>query len=274
MGAARIFLYDTGEGSAVLMLHGFNHHAEAWARNIADVAAAGHRVVVPDLPGFGRSGVPPMRYSLRGYADFVADLAGVLDLASVHLVGNSMGGAIALRTAIDHPGLVRSVTAVDPAGMFSVVPFGWTLAANRLVQRVIRPFMGRRRMIEEGHRRAYHDPAHFDMRQVDLIAEAWTQPGYAEHILRMAETMLLAPADELLWEKLPGIRVPVLVAWGREDRTLPLRHAYHAAQRIPGAELRVYDRCGHLPMYEKATEFNRDVVAFLSRVDGGAKPGN
>ena len=252
------------------MLHGFNHHAGAFVRNIADVAAAGHRVIVPDLPGFGRSGVPEMRYSLQGYADFVAELAAALDLSSLHLVGNSMGGAIALRTAIDHPGLVRSVTGIDPAGMFSSVPVAWTLASNRLVQRVLRPFLGNRRLIDEGHRRAYHDPSLFDRGQTNRIAEAWKQPGYAEHILGMAESMLLAPANELLWQRLPEVSVPVLIAWGREDRTLPLRQAYHAAQRMPHAELRIYDNSGHLPMYEEAEAFNADLVDFLERADAAA----
>jgi 4,5:9,10-diseco-3-hydroxy-5,9,17-trioxoandrosta-1(10),2-diene-4-oate hydrolase len=56
-----------------------------------------------------------------------------------------------------------------------------------------------------------------------------------------------------------------MVVWGRQDRTLPVQHAYRAAQRIPGSELVLYDQSGHLPMYEKAEDFNRDLVDFLHR---------
>ena len=63
----------------------------------------------------------------------------------------------------------------------------------------------------------------------------------------------------------PGLDHPVLIAWGRQDRTISVQHAYRAAYRIPGAELVIYDNCGHLPMYEKADDFNRDLVGFLRR---------
>jgi pimeloyl-ACP methyl ester carboxylesterase len=247
------------------MLHGFNHHAEAFVRNIATVAEAGYRVVAIDLPGFGRSGVPEMAYSLRGYSDFVAELLDALSVDRAHLVGSSMGGAISLRTAIDHPARVASVTAVDTAGIFARVPRVWSLAATPLARLVLKPFMGRRRLLFESHRRAYHDPTLASAEQVDVMAEAYTQPGYRDHILGMAQSMFGAPDSDLLWDHLPDLRTPVLVVWGRQDRTIPVSHAYRAVHRIPGAELVIYDRCGHLPMYEKADEFNRDLIEFISR---------
>src|SRR5258708_32984409 len=97
------------------------------------------------------------------------------------------------------------------------------------------------------------------------MAEAYAQPGYKDHILGMAESMLLAPEGELLWDALPTIKAPVLIVWGRQDRTIPVRHAYRAAQRLPSAEVVIYDECGHLPMYEKADDFNRALTAFLAR---------
>ena len=97
------------------------------------------------------------------------------------------------------------------------------------------------------------------------MAEAYAQPGYKDHILGMAQSMLLAPEEEMLWDALPGIKQPVLIIWGRQDRTIPVRHAYRAAQRIPSSEVIIYDRCGHLPMYEKADQFNHDLGEFLAR---------
>ncbi|MEA2646479.1 MAG: hypothetical protein QOE92_1562 [Chloroflexota bacterium] len=263
VGPATVFHYDVGAGPALLLIHGWNHHAEAWIRNIGPLAEAGHRVVAVDLPGFGRSGMPRMDYSLRGYSAFLGRLLDALDIEHVSLVGSSMGGAIALRTALDHPDRVATVTGVDAAGMFERAPRLWGLVASPVLRAVVRPFIGRRRLLEESHKHAYYDSAVSSALQVDVMAEAHLQPGYADHFLGMAQSLMAA--DARLWEDLPSLRAPVLVVWGRQDRTLPVAHAYRAAQRMPRAEVVVYDRCGHLPMYEKADDFNRDLLDFLAR---------
>ena len=265
VGGGRIFHYDIGTGEPVVLLHGYNHHAEAWVRNIGPLAAAGWRVIALDLPGFGRSGVPEMRYSLPGYAGFLADFLDTLGIGSAHLVGSSMGGAIALRLAVDHPDRVNSVTGVDAAGFFTHVPRYWSIAANPLAKVLIRPFLGQKRLLRWSHSRAYYDSTLSSTEQTDLMAEAYAQPGYKDHILAMAESMLLAPESDLLWDALPGIKAPVLIVWGRQDRTISVRHAYRAAQRLPSAAVVIYDQCGHLPMYEKPDDFNRDLAAFLGR---------
>jgi pimeloyl-ACP methyl ester carboxylesterase len=279
VGRGRIFHYDVGAGEPVVLLHGYNHHAEAWVRNIAPLAAQGWRVIVPDLPGFGRSGVPRISYSLAGYSRFLLAFLDALKVDSAHLVGSSMGGAIALRTAIDRPDRVRTVTGVDAAGLFPSVPKAWSIAANPLAKLLIRPFLGRKRLLEWSHSRAYDDPSISSTVQTDLMAQAYAQPGYKDHILGMAESMLRAPEEGLLWDALPGIQQPVLIIWGRQDRTISVHHAYRAAQRIPSSEVVIYDRCGHLPMYEKAADFNRDLGVFLAshagapRRSGAAKTG-
>jgi 4,5:9,10-diseco-3-hydroxy-5,9,17-trioxoandrosta-1(10),2-diene-4-oate hydrolase len=174
-----------------------------------------------------------------------------------------MGGAIVFKTAIDSPDRVITVTGVDPAGMFTSAPRIWALAGHPLVRAALRPMMGQRRLLEWSHARAYHDQSLSSARQVDVMEKAYTQPGYKDHLLGMAESMLLKPDDGPLWDQLPRLLRPVLVVWGRQDRTLPVNHAYRAAQRIHGAQLKIYDRCGHLPMYEQADAFNRDLLAFI-----------
>jgi 4,5:9,10-diseco-3-hydroxy-5,9,17-trioxoandrosta-1(10),2-diene-4-oate hydrolase len=265
VGPADVYHYDVGTGPAVLMLHGWNHHAEAWIRNIGPVARAGFRVVALDLPGFGRSGMPHIDYSLRGYARFVTRFLDGLGIDRAALVGSSLGGAIAFKTAIDHPSRVSAVVGVDPAGMFERPPRLWSLLASPALRAVVRPFVGRRRILEESHKNAYFDKTLSSPQQVDVMAEAHLQPGYRDHFMAMAQSLATAPAAELLWEGLPSLTVPVMVVWGRQDRTLPVQHAYRAAQRIPGSELVLYDQSGHLPMYEKAEDFNRDLVDFLHR---------
>src|SRR5258708_28518278 len=156
VGRGRIFHYDVGNGEPVVLLHGYNHHAEAWIRNIGPLAAAGWRVIALDLPGFGRSGVPAMRYSLPGYAGFLVDFLDTLGVGSAHLVGSSMGGAIALRMAVDHPDRVPTVTGVDAAGFFTSVPWFWSIAANPVVKTLVRPLLGQRRLLPWARSPAFH----------------------------------------------------------------------------------------------------------------------
>lgn len=265
VGPASVYHYDVGSGPMILLLHGWNHHAEAWIRNIGPLVGAGFRVVAPDLPGFGRSGMPRVDYSLRGQARFVTRFLDGLSIDRATIVGSSMGGAIALKTGIDNPARVRAVVGVDPAGMFATAPRLWSLLASPVLRLAVRPFLGRRRLLEESHKNAYYDRALSSPQQVDVMAEAHLQPGYSDHFMEMAQSLVAAPDHDLLWDELPGLKMPVLIAWGRQDRTLPVQHAYRAAQRMPQAELVLYNHCGHLPMYEKAADFNRDLVDFLRR---------
>lgn len=265
IGPARIFHYDVGGGPAVVLLHGWDHHAEAWVRNIVPLAEAGYRVVAPDLPGFGRSGMPRIDYTLRGYSRLITRMLDALDIDRAVFVGSSMGGAVSIKTAVDHPERVGAVVGVDPAGIFDQAPRFMSLLSSPFLRFAVRPFVGRRRIVEESHKNAYFDRTLASPLQVDLIAQAHRQPGYREHFITMAGSLTANPMQGRLWDALPSLDLPVLIVWGRQDRALSVQMAYRAAQRVPRSELVIYDRCGHLPMYEKADEFNRDLTDFLQR---------
>jgi 4,5:9,10-diseco-3-hydroxy-5,9,17-trioxoandrosta-1(10),2-diene-4-oate hydrolase len=149
--------------------------------------------------------------------------------------------------------------------MYAEAPRFFWLLTSPIIRVAMRPFIGRRRIVVESHKNAYFDKTLSSPLQVDLISEAHLQPGYREHFMNMAQSLTAASDQQVMWDQLPGIRQPVLIAWGRQDRALPVQHAYSAAQHMPGSELVLYDRCGHLAMYEKAEDFNRDLVDFLQR---------
>jgi 4,5:9,10-diseco-3-hydroxy-5,9,17-trioxoandrosta-1(10),2-diene-4-oate hydrolase len=180
-----------------------------------------------------------------------------------------MGGAIALRAALQWPDRVGSVVAADAAGMFATTPWIWRLGASPLAKALarplMRPFLGRAQLIDRSHRRAYFDQTLPVEHHTAITTAAFAQPGYKDHFLQMMETLWGMPEKETLWDALPRLTTPVLVIWGRQDRTLPLQHGYRAIYRMPHAEFIVYDRCGHLPMFERADDFNRDVAAFLAK---------
>src|SRR5258708_19819137 len=91
VAGGRIFHYDVGAGEPVVLLHGYNHHAEAWIRNIGPLVAAGWRVIALDLPGFGRSGVPAIRYSLPPYPPFLVAFLDTLRIGYAHPLALSVG---------------------------------------------------------------------------------------------------------------------------------------------------------------------------------------
>ena len=114
-----MFYTDEGEGSPVLMVHGWSCDGSDWAWQAPALKAAGYRCITPDLRGHGRSSVADDGYTPRGYASDLAQLIKQLGIGPVVAIGHSMGGAAVVALAVEHPELVRAVVPVDSAYGFS-----------------------------------------------------------------------------------------------------------------------------------------------------------
>lgn len=251
---------DEGAGDqAVVFVHGFPFQASMWEPQIPVAAETGRRVVIPDLPGFGRSAVPADRsaYSLDRYADLVAALVGELGLGRVVLVGLSMGGYIALAVARRHPevlaGLVLADTRPDPE-----TPEGRQTRSDQQA------------LVEE---RGDVTPL-VDGLLTRILAD--TGPRYAEVGATLGNMMRsTAPAGwigalEAIKQRrdqtdlLPSIAVPTLVVVGESDALVPVDVAEAMAKAIPGARLEIVPGAGHVANLENPDVFNRAFSEFLS----------
>ena len=248
---------DAG-ASVVVFLHGSGPGASGYSnfkKNVDAFVAAGHRVVVPDLPGFGYSSKPTDRdYTTDFFSSHVVGLLDALGIRTCALIGNSLGGAIGIRTAIDHPRRISKLVLMSPGGIEDLE----TYMAMPAMAKMIRNFVdgqldkdGLRRVLET----LVFNPAHITD---ELVNERWA-------ILREQPSEVLGrmviPNMET---ELSRIQCPVLSFWGVDDEMLPasggqkITRACRPSRHIELAE------CGHWVMVEHTRLFNATCLDFLA----------
>ncbi|MCX4432219.1 MULTISPECIES: alpha/beta fold hydrolase [Streptomyces] len=235
-----------GTGEPLLLLHGIGHHRQAWDP-VVHILAAEREVIAVDLPGFGESPALPdgLTHDLGTVVPTLGGLCEALGIERPHVAGNSLGGLLALELGREK--LVRSVTAISPAGFWSPVErryaFGVLLAMRQGARRLPLP------VIERLSRSAAGRAA--------LTSTIYARPGRRSPEAVVAETLALARAEGFadtlragttvqFTDDIPGL--PVTVAWGTRDRLLVRRQGIRAKHIIPRARLVRLPGCGHVPM--------------------------
>jgi pimeloyl-ACP methyl ester carboxylesterase len=255
----RLHYLDEGGGEPVLLLvHGFPFSARMWEPQIAAFSDR-HRVVAPDLSGFGESEVPPERsaYSIDGYADEVAGVVAALGLGRVVLAGLSMGGYIALALARRHPQILAGLVLADTRAEADSQEVKSRrsdqqvfLSARKdiapLVDGLLENLLSKRGPARE----EVADRAGALMRTVD-------PDGWIGALEAMKQRSDASPG-------LAGITVPTLVLVGEDDEITPPSAAEAMAEAIPGARLVVVPAAGHLTNLENPEAFNEAVGGFLA----------
>ncbi|MFI1003091.1 alpha/beta fold hydrolase [Streptomyces galbus] len=235
-----------GRGEPLLLLHGIGHHRQAWDP-VVDILAADRDVIAVDLPGFGASpGLPDgLAYDLPTTNAVLGALCEALELDRPHVAGNSLGGLLALE--LGRARLVRSVTALSPAGFWSPAErryaFGVLLAMRHIARRLPLP------LVEQLSRTAAGRTA--------LTSTIYARPARRSPEAVVAETLALARATGFEQTLRSGAtvqfvedvpQVPVTVAWGTRDMILVRRQGVRAKQIVPRARLVRLPGCGHCPM--------------------------
>ncbi len=267
---------DETAGDAVLMIHGVGGWAENWSAVMEPIAATGRRALAVDLPGFGESEAPG-RVPYFGpreafYPRFVVALLDALGLSSAHVVGNSMGGAVAYTAAVTAPERTRSLALVASGGLGSDIAFFLRLATLPGTITLTRVF-GRPSHAREVLRTCFYDPSRVPAALYDEVVR-YGLASYPEFVRALRSGVTIRGVRESLrrhWiAQAPRYGGPVLVLWGRQDRVLPPRHVDDARDVFPRAEVRLIDRCGHLPMLERPDEFLAALLPFLDRAEARA----
>jgi pimeloyl-ACP methyl ester carboxylesterase len=223
--------FESGSGSAVVMIHGVNDQAGTWF-TVAPALARTHRVILPDLPGHGESapGEGPIPISL-----ILARLEAVIgNTDNVTLVGNSFGGWIALLHALKHPSQVTRLF-LEASGGLSRSPAVPLVAHTR--EEAI-PIL-----------RAVHGP---DYQPQEWVIEALLQRANGSPMLRLTELV-----EHNVESRLNEINTPATLIWGANDGVLPLSYANALQQTIPNAELQVIEGAAHIPHMQQPAQFLR-----------------
>ncbi len=238
-------------GSVVVLVHGLGGQAEDWRMLTPYLVKAGFRVYMPDLPGFGRSERPAdFSYSIHDQAGAVIGFLDGLGLKQVDLGGWSMGGWIVQRVAGEHPERVRRLMLFDSAGIHEKP--AWE---TRLFTPV--------------------STAELDQLDELLMPRPPTIPGFvARDILRESSrhawvihraVSSMLTGQDTTDDLLTGLRMPVLLVWGAEDRITPLSQGERIHSLIPHSELEVVPGCGHLAPGQCTAQIGPKVVEFVKR---------
>ena len=263
----QVHLRDEGprdDPEPIVLIHGTSaslHTWDGWTEALKDQ----HRVIRMDLPGFGLTGpAPDGDYRMTRYADFIAALLDQLGVRRAVLAGNSLGGGVAWRTAVQHPERVSRLVLVDASGyplQSTLVPLGFRLAQIAW----LKPVMGKllpRRMIESSVRNVYANPDRVTPELVDRYYELTLRTGNRESL---TQRMKLRETDAQSAGLIPTIRQPTLILWGAQDRliTEPSGQRFH--QDIAGSQYVVFDGLGHVPQEEDPARSVSEVMKFLGQ---------
>jgi 2-hydroxymuconate-semialdehyde hydrolase len=268
----RIRYHETGSPSdpPVVLLHGIGRSLEDWS--LQHSRLPGHRVISLDLPGFGLSQRRPAPATLVSFAEAMWGALDALAIpAPVHLMGNSLGGAVAMQMLVDEPGRVSTLTLVNSAGFGREVTFALRMLG---IPGLGRPLLTRidPRAARRIERSLFADRALVTDERVAFAVKAARQPDFAATYLEIAKALGglrgIAPRwrSELIG-RVARHRIPTLIVWGERDLILPATHLAAARAALPHAQSHLFAGTGHMPQIERPDEFAALVLAQLRSRD-------
>jgi pyruvate dehydrogenase E2 component (dihydrolipoamide acetyltransferase) len=249
----RLRYLELGEGDnlPIVLIHGFGGDLNTWMFTQPALAES-RRAVALDLPGHGGSGKEVGPGDPESLADAIEAVVDGLAVERAHLVGHSMGGALAALTALRRPERIASLTLIAPAG------FGPELN-TAFIDGFVRA--ARRREAIEALNQLVHDPALVSRAMVEEVLRYKRLDGVTAALTTIAGAWFAGGRQALdLTGRLGALTLPVQLIWGRDDRIIPVAHAEALASRWP---VHILDETGHLPHLEKSGEVNRLIKAFV-----------
>lgn len=275
----RVSTLTMGEGPDVMLLHGLGGTKSSFYDTAAALSRDGYRVHAIDFPGFGGSSKPATApYSARWFAETVTLTMDALEIDRAHLVGNSMGGRVALEVGLRDPDRVAALALLCPAVAFIKREY-------HPIIRLARPEFGllphrfTRGMVAGQLWSMFGDPDAVDPAVADVAVDEF-QRIYASAGARYA--FLCAARNIYLdkpfgkggfYSRLADLEAPALFVWGTRDPLIPAGFKRHVARWLPSAEQIVLDGCGHVPQVERPEQTNGLLIRFLARADALGSPG-
>lgn len=262
-----------GDGDeAILFIHGMAGSSDTW-RLVMPSLARDHVVLAPDLPGHGRSAKTPGDYSLGAAANSLRDLLIGLDVGPVTVVGQSLGGGVAMQFTYQHPELCRRLVLVSSGGLGREVNLLLRLLSApgaEAVLSVAAPWFVRdagnvvRHWL--GDRGVRADRLDEMWRAYDSLGDAETRKAFLRTLRSVIDLggQAVNAEDRLYLTS----EVPTMVIWGDDDKIIPVTHAEHARTAMPAARIEILEGVGHFPQVESPTK----VIELLSDFIASTEP--
>jgi len=255
---------EIGEGEPLVLVHGLGGCWQNWLENIPHFARS-HRVIVPDLPGFGESPMPGWEITMEAYGRLLRLLFERLGTGPVTLVGNSMGGFISAEVTVSEPTAVKKLALVSAAGVSHSRAYRAPAETAGRMARAAAPLMLRHReraLRRPGLRHRIFRNLFYKPNQLrpELI---WEITHYGLESAGLVAAIRALSGYDIL-HRLDDVEIPTLIVWGQNDYVVPPDDAFEYDRRISHAELVIFERCGHLPQAERPVRFNRLLDRFLA----------
>jgi pimeloyl-ACP methyl ester carboxylesterase len=248
-------------GRTVLLVHGFSVPYYIWDSTATALSGAGYRVVRYDEYGRGLSDRPDVEYNAELYDRQLGELLDSLKITDkIDLAGVSMGGSVTGVFAGRHPDRVRSLMLFDPVAGTTAKSqgmFDWPIVGAYLWQTLAVPTMA------AGQASDFAEPARFPD-WADRYREQMRYHGFGRALLSSRRARLGMTMDSV-YERVAKSALPVLLVWGKVDRTVPFSLSDGVRRNIPSAEFHAIDGAAHLAILEKAQETDSLILAFLAK---------
>jgi pimeloyl-ACP methyl ester carboxylesterase len=254
----------------VVLLHGLGATNASMLPPLWDLARD-HRVLAPDLPGFGGSGKPIRSYDFPFFAEWLRDFLDAVGIQKAVLVGNSLGGRVALEAGLSLPDRVDRMVLLCPSPAFLRGRQAVPLVRLLRPELALVPMLLTHGAVVEIARSMFSKPDRLRAEWFDSFADEFLRVfasprGRVAFFSAAREVYLEEPSGENgFWDRLPALKRPALFVWGDKDWLVPARFAHHIGEALPNCESVVLEDCGHVPQYELPVKTNQLIRDFLGR---------
>jgi pimeloyl-ACP methyl ester carboxylesterase len=266
----RVAYRDAGRGEVLLLIHGMAGSSSTW-RAVLPTLSENYRVIAPDLPGHGESGKPRGDYSLGAFAAWLRDLLNELGIERVTVIGQSLGGGVAMQFAYQHPEYCDRLVLIGSGGLGPDV--NWLLRAlSAPGAEILLPIAAPQPVLNAGNKvRSWFARVGIESAQADEMWSAYS--SLADRDTRHAFLRTLRAVVDYRGQAVSALErlyltsdLPTQLIWGDHDKIIPVAHAYAAHDAIPGSRLAVLPGLGHFPHVEDPTAVTDIIHEFVSTV--------
>lgn len=266
----KIAYIDEGSGMPVILIHGLGSYIPAWKQNIPKLAEQ-HRVIALDLPGYGKSSKKVSSYSIKFFAETVAQLQDSLGIKNAVWGGHSMGGQVALRGALEYPRKIIKLVLAAPAGFET-----YTDQQAKMLGSFVTPASVQNttdKAVQTTFKTTFYDFSNEAQFMIDdrlAIRDAPNFDQYARAYAQSVQAMLDGP----VFSELHTIEKPTLIVFGRQDALIPNKQlhpqltpkkvAESGHSEMPNSTLHMIDEAGHFVHFEQAKKVNDIISKFLN----------
>jgi pimeloyl-ACP methyl ester carboxylesterase len=237
---------DEGEGEVLLLLHGLMGSLSNWD-GVVNQFKSKYRVLIPILPIYD---MPLITTGVKSLSKFVHKFIKFKKLSNITVLGNSLGGHVALVYVLAHPDNIKAMVLTGSSGLYENA-FGGSFPRRESID-----------FVREKVQYTFYDPA---IATDELVNDVYKLVNDRHSVIRLL-AMAKSAIRHNMKKDLHKMHMPVCLIWGKDDKITPPEVAIEFNELLPNAELHWLDKCGHAPMMERPEEFNTLLAAFLEKI--------